>query len=115
MTIAVALEDLRRETERRGDAAFLVTMGDAPHVVSARFSWRGDELVTGGGSRTIANIERSATVCVLWPNASFDDYSLIVDGQARAADGEVVVTPTKGVLHRSARTAGDGPSCVTVL
>lgn len=115
MSISVALEDLRREIASRGDAAFLVSTGDGPHVVSARFSWRGDELVAAAGSRTASNVERAATVCVLWPSASFDDYSLIVDGEARVDGDQVVVTPSRAVLHRAASAAGDGPSCIKVL
>ena len=115
MSIAVALEDLRREIASRGDAAFLVTTGDGPHVVSARFAWRGGDLVAGAGSRTASNIEQVAVVCVLWPSASFDDYSLIVDGRARIDGDDVIVTPSKAVLHRSASAAGDGPSCIKVL
>jgi hypothetical protein len=51
---------------------------------------------------------------VLWP-ASFDDYSLIVDGEASAKDGRLTITPLRAVLHRSAAASGDGPSCIKVL
>ena len=116
MSIPVALDQLREEIARRGDAAFLVTTGsEGPHVVSARFGWDGDALAASAGSRTAANVGSSATVCVLWPSATFDDYSLIVDGHARVDGDTVLVEPARAVLHRSSSAAGDGPSCIKVL
>jgi hypothetical protein len=116
VSIPVALDKLREEITGRGDAAFLISTGpDGPHVVSARFAWRGDLLAAGAGSRTAANVESSSTVCVLWPSSSFDDYSLIVDGAGRVDGDTVLVEPVKAVLHRSSSAAGDGPSCVPVL
>ena len=115
MSIAVSLDQLRDEVARRGDAAFVVTTGDGgPHVVSARITWDGDQLVAGAGTRTAANVEAHPTLALLWP-ASFDDYSLIVDGTASAADGSLRITPVRAVLHRSAAASGDGPGCIKVL
>ena len=115
MSIAVALDELRSEITKRGDAAFVITSGSAsPHVVSARVSWDGDLLSAGAGNTTSKNIAAQPIVSLLWP-ASFDDYSLIVDGNAAAADGVLRVTPTRAVLHRSAAAAGDGPTCITVV
>ena len=115
MSIAVSLDQLRDEVARRGDAAFVVTIGDeGPHVVSVRVAWEGDELVAGAGNRTAANVAERPAVSLLWPS-SFDDYSLIVDGSASAADGSLRITPVRAVLHRSAAAAGDGPGCIKVL
>jgi hypothetical protein len=116
MSIPVALDELRDEIVVRGDAAFVVTSGDtAPHVVSARIGWRGDDLEAGAGNRTAANVALRPAITVLWPSSSFDDYSLIVDGSASVVDGRLLVTPERAVLHRSAEAAGDDPSCVTLL
>ena len=115
MSIAVALEQLRDEVARRGDAAFVVTTGDdGPHVVSVRVAWDGDDLVAGAGNRTAANVGARPAVSLLWPS-TFDDYSLIVDGTAAAADGTLRVAPVRAVLHRSAAAVGDGPGCIKVL
>lgn len=116
MSIPVALAELRDEIARRGDAAFLVTSGDAgPHVVSARMSWDGEDLAAGAGNRTAANVAAHPAITLLWPSPSFDDYSLIVDGSATVIDGRLRVTPGRAVLHRSADAAGDDPRCVSVL
>jgi hypothetical protein len=114
MSIAVSLDDLRAEITKRGDAAFVITVGTSPHVVSARIAWDGDALTGGAGSTTAKNIAALPVVSLLWP-ASFDDYSLIVDGTATVADGVLRVEPTRAVLHRSAAAAGDGPTCITVV
>ncbi len=115
MSIAVSLDQLRDEIARRGDAAFVLTTGDdGPHVVSARIGWDGDELVGGAGNRTAANAGDRPAVSLLWP-ASFDDYSLIVDGTATVADGSFRIAPVRAVLHRSAAASGDGPGCIKVL
>ena len=115
MSIAVSLDRLRDEITRRGDAAFVVTTGDdGPHVVSVRVEWREDALVAGAGNRTAANVAERPALSLLWP-ASFDDYSLIVDGSASAVDGSLRITPVRAVLHRSAAATGDGPGCIKVL
>ena len=116
MSIAVALEHLRDEISNRGDAAFAVSVGDdGPHVVSVRVAWDGDQLVGGAGNRTATNVGQRPAITLLWPSAAFEDFSLLVDGDATAVDGTLRVTPQKAVLHRSAEAAGDGPSCVKVL
>lgn len=114
MSIAVSLDDLRAEITKRGDAAFVITSSGSPHVVSARIAWDGDALTAGAGNTTAKNIAAQPVVSLLWP-ASFDDYSLIVDGTATAADGVLRVEPTRAVLHRSAAATGDGPTCITVV
>jgi len=116
MSIAVTLDELRREISARGDAAFAVSVGeDGPHVVSLRVRWDGDDLVGGAGNRTATNVSTRPAITLLWPSARFDDFSLLVDGTAVAGDGQLRITPAKAVLHRSAEAAGDGPSCVKVL
>jgi len=116
MSIPVPLEELRDEIARRGDAAFVITSGEAgPHVVSARIAWSDDVLAAGAGSRTAANVAARPAVTLLWPAAHSDDYSLIVDGTAIVAEGMLEITPSKAVQHRSAGANPDGPSCITVL
>ena len=115
MSISVSLDQLRDEVARRGDAAFVVTTGDdGPHVVSVRVAWEGDDLLAGAGNRTTTNVGARPAVSLLWPSG-LDDYSLIVDGTASAADGTLRVAPVRAVLHRSAAATGDGPGCIKVL
>lgn len=116
VSIPVALRELAAEIDRRGDAAFAVSVGDdGPHVVSLRVRWHGDVLVGAAGNRTATNVATNPAVTLLWPSATFAEFSLLVDGTATASGGELRVAPSKAVLHRSAEAAGDGPSCVKVL
>jgi hypothetical protein len=114
MSIAVSLEELRAEIAKRGDAAFVITSGETPHVVSARVAWDADVLTAGAGNTTTRNVGTQPVVSLLWPS-SFDDYSLIVDGTATVVDEILRVQPTRAVLHRSAAASGDGPTCITVV
>jgi hypothetical protein len=117
MSVAVSLEELRDEIARRGEAAFLLTVGDdgRPHSVAVATSWVGDALVMGAGRGTRANAAARPLVSLLWPPAEPAGYSLIVDGSAgilASGDGDVVaVTPTKAVLHRPG--PGSSPGCTS--
>jgi hypothetical protein len=115
VSIAVALDELRSEIAKRGDAAFLVTTnGSSPHIVSVRVSWDGDTITAGAGNTTAKNVGERPVLSLLWPS-TFDDYSLIVDGSA-SIDADVVrIAPTRAVLHRSVAASGDGPGCVTIV
>ena len=60
--------------------------------------------ISGVGKHSLANVATHPTATLVWPPASPDGYSLIVDGTAATGsrDGEIVVTPTKAILHRPA-------------
>ena len=113
MSVPVSLDRLREEAERFGPTAYLLTVGDAgrAHVVSAAWSWEGDELVFRVGRRTGSNAGARPLVSVLWPPREADGYNLIVDADARLlpAEGDdaprVALRPTTAVLHRSALVA----------
>ena len=116
MSVPVPLDGLRDEIAERGSAAFLVTVGErGPHVVSVRVGWDGDLLAAGAGDRTAANVASSPAVTLLWPSAAFEEFSLLVDGTATAADGTIAITPVRAVLHRSAAGADGGETCVRIL
>jgi hypothetical protein len=123
MSVAVELASLRSQIASSGDAVFLLSVRDGarPHAVSASVTWDGDELVTAAGSRSASNVEAAPAVTLLWPAAG-QEYSLIVDGTARVADGMLRITPTHAVLHRSVLASapsghedGDDPRCKPVL
>jgi hypothetical protein len=108
MSIPVALEKLRAEAERYGATPFLLTVSDdgRPHSVSVAARWEDGAFVAAAGKRTAANAAARRLVSLLWPPIEPGGYSLIVDGDARTVESgdetRVVVTPTRGVLHRPA-------------
>jgi hypothetical protein len=117
VSVPVAIDRLRAETERFGPAAFLLTVSDGchPHAVAVTPSWDGDTLVIAEpGRRTTANaVERPDAVSLVWWPYEDHGYSLIVDGEAAVVgDGASLrITPLKAVLHRAASTPGHvGPT-----
>jgi hypothetical protein len=86
--------------------------------VSVSVRWADDDLVMGGGTKTLANAADRPLVSLLWPPADVGGYSLIVDGTARAQDGLLVISPTRAILHRpaAAKPGGSSPGsdCVAV-
>lgn len=121
MSLAVELAELQERVAEYGPVAFVVTVGEdgRPHVVSARVTFDGGAVVAGVGRTTSGNVERNATATVLWPAPDSGDHCLIVDG-AGSVDGEgsvrnVVVSPTRAVLHRLPDAPETTPSCITVL
>lgn len=123
MSIPVALERLREEVARSGGRAYVLTAGEdgRPHAVGVEVIWRGELLTAAVGARTAANAAARPLVTLLWPPVEEGGYSLIVDASSDVDDGELLLRPTKGVLHRAAR--GDlepapgacGSDCVPVL
>jgi len=79
--------------------------------VSVTLTWDGDELVAAAGRTTVANAAARTAVTVVWPPGPDPAYSLIVDAEATASDGQVRLRPTSAVLHRVADAEGDGPTC----
>jgi hypothetical protein len=103
VSIAVALEDLPAEVQRRG-FGYLLTVGDdgRPHVVALIPTVVGRALHFDAGGRTCRNVEARSAVCVVFPPTGDDDFSLVVDGEARVDGPSVAVTPTWAVRHRPA-------------
>ena len=87
--------------------AYLVTVGDdgRAHLLAVLPELSPDALtISGVGKHSLANVATHPTATLVWPPAGPDGYSLIVDGTAvpGSSDGEIVVTPTKAILHRPA-------------
>jgi hypothetical protein len=104
MSIAVGLERLA-ETLDRYRSGYLLTVGEnaRAHVVAVNPRLvEGTLRILDPGRRTQANAAARPSVTVLWPPPDPSGYSLIVDGNAGTADGELTVTPTRAVLHRPA-------------
>ena len=125
MSIPVALDELRRALAERGDAAYLLTVSDdaRPHAVHVAVQWQGNGLVLDVGSRSTANAAARPSVSLLCPVRHAGDYSLIIDGTAALiaapAGQQLLVTPTKAVLHRplpAPDTASPcGADCIPLL
>ncbi|WP_423459264.1 hypothetical protein [Ottowia sp. VDI28] len=104
MSIPVELSGLA-ETLARYRYAYLMTAGSqgAPHAVAVSPALQEGELViAGAGRRTRANAEERAAVGLVWPPVKDDDYSLIVDGEARMVGEQLHIRPQRAVLHRPA-------------
>jgi hypothetical protein len=102
--VEVIPEELAREIRRYG-VAYLLTVGAElrPHVAAAHPSLeRGELLVTGLGSHTRANLAASPAVTLLCPPPDPHGYSLVVDGAGEVRGEDLVITPTRAVLHRPA-------------
>jgi hypothetical protein len=121
VTMNVELGEL---AERLADYtyAYLVTVGNGgrAHLLAVLPELTGDRLAIGGvGKHSLANVGANPVATLVWPPASPDGFSLIVDGSAAvgAADGEIVVAPTKAILHRPAVDAAGkrtGSDCAPV-
>jgi hypothetical protein len=102
---------------------FLLTVtGEArPHVGDVRATWRGEEIVVAAPSSWPGSARYGHTdVSLLWPPSEPGGYSLIVDGTASTAGGELTITPTRAVHYRPHRGQGEsgeecGNDCVPIF
>lgn len=116
MSIPVELVDLA-QTMARYRFAYLFTGSDqgAPHVIAVTPTLLpdGSLVIDSVGRRTGQNLQSRPEVGLVWPPADAAQYSLIVDGTARMEGSQVLITPTRAVLHRPAPApqAGEPGSC----
>jgi general stress protein 26 len=103
MSIAVPLEEL---AARLADYpwGYLVTVRDDGRAQTLAIPTQlvDGVLVASVGRRTAENIGARPQVTLVFPGADGTAYSLIVDGDAKAYDDHVEVTPTWAVMHRPA-------------
>lgn len=113
MSIPVALEEVARTAADYGFAYLLTSVeaGGAPHAVAVQPKVGKDGIrVIELGRRTLANAAACSAVALIWVPSSIDQYSLIVDGTARADGDGLLIEPVRAVLHRPAPSpTGDGP------
>ena len=118
MSIPVPLAELA-ETMTRYPLGYLLTVseGERVHAVQAHPSVDGALLrVRRLGRRSLANAVERPSVTLLWPPADEGGYSLIVDGEAEAADDDLLVSPSRAVLHRAGAAPeqpSDSGACVS--
>jgi hypothetical protein len=105
MSIAVPLAELAEALEAR-PWGFLVTVRDdgRAQTLALPTRWRDGALVGEIGRSAAANVAARPNVTWVFPGASGEEFSLIVDGDAVVDAGVVVVRPTWAVLHRPAIT-----------
>jgi hypothetical protein len=125
MSVPVPLDRLRAALAERGGNAYLLTVSDdgRPHAVHSTVGWEGDVLTTEIGRRSAANAAARPSVSLLCPVRDASDYSLIVDGSAvvvaRDQGHQLLITPTRAVLHRPAPAPDPaspcGADCVPLL
>lgn len=119
MTMKVELAEL---AERVGEysLAYLVTVGEdrRAHLLAVLPELADGTFVVGGvGRHSLANVASNPASTLVWPPVAAGGFSLIVDGTATAADGEITIAPTKAILHRPAVDAAGqrtGSDCQTV-
>ncbi len=107
MSIKVNLDQLS-DTLADFAFAYLVTVGDdyRAHTVAVVPVLADGALGIGPvGNATRRNASSHADVTLVWPPRDPGGHTLIVDGVATVADGELTVAPSGAVLHRPA-TAG---------
>jgi len=117
VSVPVAIDELHEKIAEFGTDPHLITVapGGAAHVVSVSVQIDGGRMRASVGRATGANVMSNPTVTLLWSDAHQGAYSLIVDGNAVTNDdgaAEVIITPTRAVLHRLAGASNDLPSCV---
>ena len=103
MSIAVDLAELGA-TLAQHPWGYLVTVRDdgRAQTLAVPTCYEAGALVAAVGGRTRANALARPQVTVVFPGATGNEYSLIVDGDAEVDGDQMRVTPTWAVLHRPA-------------
>jgi hypothetical protein len=128
MSIAVDIEALAERVVEFGPHPYLLTTSDdgRPHAVAVTVTWDGPRLRAGVGRRSADNAGLQPLVSLLWAPVESGGYSLIVDGTAiidasgsgdatgSGSGSEILVTPTRAVLHRPAPGQNAGSDCAPV-
>jgi hypothetical protein len=119
VSILASPADLPGQLSAYGGSGLLVTVNDdgRPHVVavSVEQDAAGAALSASVGSTTRANAAARPGVTLLFAPGTGGEYTLVVDGDAVASDGEsVTIRPTSALLHRVAGATGDRPRCYRV-
>ena len=114
MSENVALDEIAKVAGSGSQApfAYLLTVSadHRSHLVALSPSIGDEEIVCEAGKTSCANASARPNVTLLWPPATPDAYSLIVDGVAMVDGSTVRITPTRATRHRPA--PGGGNDCV---
>lgn len=112
LTFQKSFAAVRTEAARLGTVPYLLSVGvdGRPHAIAITLSWQADTLSLSAGRKSLANIAARPLVSVMWPAPDAASYGLFVDGRAEVHGTEVVVTPSRAVLHRSGAATTPGAS-----
>jgi len=115
----VSLEALQEKVAEFGTTPFLLTVGGdrRAHVVSVRAAVDGAQIRVSAGRTSQRNVSENPAATLLWAAPAGEPYSLIVDGEVEHGDDredELVIRPTRAVLHRVADAPTDLPNCAEV-
>jgi hypothetical protein len=117
MSIPVPLQQLHDAIAERGPSAYVLTVSEdgRPHAVHVPLRWERGVLAAEVGKRSAANARARPSVSLLYPVRAEGDYSLIVDATAevvpRGQGEQMLLTPTRAVLHRAAAAPDPSSSC----
>jgi hypothetical protein len=113
VSVPVPVEGLRDALSDYGTTAYVLTTGrdGRPKVASVEVAWAGDRLEAAAGDGSRANAADRPLVTLLWPPPEPGGYTLIVDASAEVDHERLVLTPTKGVLHRPAASPDHARAC----
>lgn len=114
MSIPVSLDELRDVAADQAPFAYLLTVTDdaTAHAVAVKVLIDDGVVSCDAGKGSCANASARPDVSLLWPPATANDYSLIVDGRASVDGSTVRVVPSRAVRHRPA--PGGGNDCVPI-
>ena len=103
MSIAVPLDELGTTLEGFG-WGYLVTVRDdgRAQTLAVPTTLVDGALTATVGKGTAANLVARPNVTLVFPGATGEAFSLIVDGDATVSGDQVSVVPTWAVLHRPA-------------
>jgi hypothetical protein len=107
MSIAVDLADIPRAIAGQIGWCYLLTVTDdgQPRVLAvAPDAQENGSLRCEAGRGTLANAAARPAVTLVFPPATPDAMSLIIDGTATVTDTFIDVAPTWAVMHRPAIT-----------
>jgi|SRR5579875_4000145 len=123
MPVTESLQRLRQAMAMFVDSPYLltVTADHWPHCGTVEVTCSDESLVIASpGSHGATSVREHPQVSLLWPPAERGGYALIVDGIAVAKGTELVVHPTRAVLHRRGAPTYPllsecGSDCVPIL
>lgn len=103
MSIAVPLDELAAALSAH-PWGYLATVGEDGRAkcLAVPTQFVAGALVATVGRRTAENVVARPAVTMVFPGATGEEYSLIVDGDAQVDGDELKVTPTWAVRHRPA-------------
>lgn len=115
MSVPVDLAALAEQVAAFPGPPYLLTTGDGPaHVASVDARLADGRFLVPAGRTSRANVGGQPQVTLLWAPTAGGPYSVIVDGTASVDGEDVVVEPTRAVLHRVAGVDDDLPTCVPI-